>query len=76
MDSIIVEGQTYKIAHTFSDSRVIIDMGGVFAFADKNPSGTWDLSGLPARESEKSVLNDLLAPTLDQSILTVTPPEE
>lgn len=76
MDSITVDGQTYRVAHSFSDSRVIIDMDGLFAFADKNPSGTWDLSGEPAHGDEKTVLNGLIAPMLDKSILTITPPEE
>lgn len=36
----------------------------------------WELSGEPARENEKPILAAFLAPMMDRSILTVTPPDE
>lgn len=70
--TITLDGQDYEVAHKFSESRVLVNYCGLYTFADKATDGTWELSGEPARQDEKPVLEALLAPTLDQSILTVT----
>lgn len=70
--NIVIDGVAYSVVHSFGDARVIINYEGLYVFADKNPDGTWDLSGEPARENEKPVLEALLAPTMDQTIVTVT----
>jgi hypothetical protein len=75
MQSVTVDGKTYGVAHAFSDVRAIIDFDGLFVFVDRNPDGTWDLSGVPARQDEKPVLAELVAPMRDQSVVKVTPPE-
>lgn len=67
-----VDGKTYTVAHAFGDSRALIDFDGLYVFVDKFPDGTWELSGEPARESEKPVLKALTDPMNDQSVLTVT----
>lgn len=69
---ITIDGKTYAVAHSFSESRCVINFDGLFALADKNPSGTWDLSGEPAHGEEKAVLAALIAPMQDQSIITET----
>jgi hypothetical protein len=73
MDSItMVDGKTYKVAHVFSDTRVIIDWDlGAFVLADKAPDGTWDLSGVPATPDEEVVVKQLNAPTNDTTVTTV-----
>jgi hypothetical protein len=73
---ILVDGKEYALVHSFRDNRAIIDMDGLYVLVDKAPDGIWDLSGEPAREGEKEVLQQLIEPMNDQSILTVTPPDD
>lgn len=68
---LLVDGTAYEVLHTFSATRVLIDMG-VPAFADRNHDGSWSLSGEPARPDEMVVLKALTDPTNDQTIVTVT----
>lgn len=68
---MLVDGSEYPVLHTFSATRVLIDMG-VPAFADRNTDGSWSLSGEPARPDEMVVLKALTDPTNDQTIVTVT----
>lgn len=73
---ITVDGKTYTVEHFFSATRAIINFDGLYVLVDKYPDGTWELSGEPARENEKPILNALVAPMLDKSILKVIPPDE
>ncbi len=75
MKITLVDGKEYEVAHAFSPTRALINMDGLYVFADQ-VAGQWDLSGEPASEDEQPVLAALLAPTMDQSVLTVIPPEE
>lgn len=68
---VTIDGKSYRVAHQFNESRVIIDFDGAYVFADRWPDGTWDLSGEPAREDEKPILAALLAPTMDKTVVTV-----
>lgn len=74
---ITIDGKEYEVAHQFNESRVIISYEGVYVFADRwADGGGWDLSGEPARENEKPVLEALLAPMLDKTVVTVTKDDE
>lgn len=70
------DGKTYNVAHTFSNTRCIINYQGLYVFADQGSDGTWDLSGEPSRDDEKAVLAALIAPMMDVTVVTITPPEE
>lgn len=72
MTITLTDGKDYEVAHTFSEGRVLISYDGLYSFADRAGDGTWDLSGEPARPEEKPVLAALLAPTMDQSVVTIT----
>ena len=74
MKITLMDGKEYEVAHAFSPTRAIINYDGLFALVDQM-GGQWDLSGEPARDDEKPILTALLAPTMDQSILTVTKDE-
>jgi hypothetical protein len=71
MKITLTDGQEYEVAHTFSPSRAIISYDGLYVLVDQ-VDGAWDLSGEPARPEEKPVLETLLAPMMDQSIVTIT----
>lgn len=68
---LVVEGQEYEVAHSFNESRALINFDGLYTFVDRAPDGTWELSGLPARPDEKPILDALIAPMKDKSIVTV-----
>jgi hypothetical protein len=73
MSQITISGKTYEVAHTFTDSRAVIDYDlGAFVLVDKAPDGTWDLSGQPASPEEEVVVKALNAPTNDVTVTTVT----
>jgi hypothetical protein len=69
-NTITVSGTECKVAHEFSDSRVIINYDGLFVLADKGTSG-WELSGTPANHDEMTVLKDLTASMNDVYTLNV-----
>lgn len=71
----MIDGKLYEVAHEFNPARAIINYDGVFVLVDKNADGTWDLSGEPAREDEKPILEALIKPFEDQTIVTVTKDE-
>lgn len=69
-----VDGQEYELVHNFGNGRGIIDMGGVFPLVDALPvAGEWELSGLPAREHEKPILQKFVDSVKNQT--TVTAPD-
>lgn len=76
MDHIAIDGTQYKVAHLFDETRAIISYDGLYVLVDRLPNGTWELSGEPARANEKPVLNALVAPMLDKTTVTVTPPDD
>jgi len=67
----LTDGKTYMVAHAFDSARALINFDGLYVFVDKAEDGTWDLSGEPARPDEKPILNALLAPTNDKTVVTV-----
>jgi hypothetical protein len=71
-----VDGKSYEIVHYFSNKRAIIDFDGAFVLVDHVQNEDWELSGNPAMENEKPILAAFLAPMMDKTILTVTPPDE
>lgn len=75
-ESIIIDRASYEVEHWFSNARVIIAYQGGHVLADRRGDGGWDLSGEPARGEEKDVLAKLLGPTMDTTVVTVTPPQE
>jgi hypothetical protein len=75
MDVIIIDGSPFKVVHTFTASRVLIDYDTLFVLADRAKDGTWDLSGQPTTVEEEQVLKALLDPTNDQTSVKVIPPE-
>lgn len=72
---ISIDNKYYEVKHQFSDNRCLIDFDGLFVFADRYEHG-WELSGVPAREDEVDILNNLLKPTLNKTFVKVIPPEE
>lgn len=69
--NIVLDGTSYEIAHSFSSTRAIINYEGLYVFVDQASDGTWELSGLPAREHEKPILNALVAPMNDKTDVKV-----
>ena len=69
--SITIDGKDYEVAHSFSPERAIVNYDGLYVLVDRNADGSWALSGEPARDDEKPVLEALTAPMNDQSILNV-----
>jgi hypothetical protein len=70
--TITIDSTSYEVAHQFSETRCLIIYDGLYVFADRNPDGTWDLSGEPARKDEMPVLKSFTDPLNDQTIVTVT----
>ena len=58
----MVEGTARTVAHSFSESRAVVDYDGLYVLVDLNTDGTWSLSGEPAREDEKDILKNLITP--------------
>lgn len=56
-----IDGTSYRIEHKFSDRRAIVNFGGAYVLADRVDLYKWELSGEPAREDEKPILNALVA---------------
>lgn len=74
---VTIDGKEYAVEHSFSESRALVRFEGALVFADRAFDGVWELSGEPARDGdEKSVYAELIAPELDKTIVTMTPPED
>lgn len=70
-------GMKYEVAHEFGPGRVLVNYEGLFVLVDRDPqTGEWDLSGEPARPDEKPVIEALIEPMRDKSILVVKKDEE
>jgi hypothetical protein len=59
--SLTLEGRgTFEVEHWFSPDRALIRFDGTYALVDRVSESTFDLSGQPASEDEKTVLNPLV----------------
>lgn len=66
----LTDGNSYEVAHDFHNGRAIIIYEGLYVLVDQIQDGRFELSGEPARDSEKPVLNALVA-TIETKV-TVT----
>ena len=57
----LTDGNSYEVAHDFQNGRAIIIYEGLYVLVDRIQDGRFELSGEPARDSEKPVLNALVA---------------
>lgn len=68
----------YGVCHAFSDVRVIINYEGAYVLADFVVSSfgkSWELSGEPANPEERAMLEELVQPFEDTTVVTVEAPE-
>jgi len=72
VSTVLVEGTPRELIHAFGNGRAIVDYFDAFVMMDELSDGTFELSGEPAREDEKPVLNKLVATI--KNTTTVTDP--
>lgn len=71
--TLLIEGAACPLVHSFSDSRALVTMEGLYVLVDKAPDGTWDLSGQPASPDEMLILGPLVAAAKDTLTVTKDP---
>lgn len=71
--TVTVEGREYELVHNFGLNRGIINLDGAFALVDRVGAAQWELSGNPATDDEKPVLQNFVD-TIGTST-TVTAPD-
>ena len=70
--TLTIDGKNYTIVSRTHLGRAIINYEGLFVLADYDlNSNQWVLSGEPASEDEKAILNELTAPTRDVTVRRV-----
>lgn len=75
MDTLKIAGDPkfYDVVHAFGDNRAIINYDGLYVLVDRvGGTDQFELSGEPARESEKPILNALVATIKDSVTVTKT----
>ena len=69
--TIDINGSSCAILYNISPSRAIIDYGGGVVLADCI-GGRWELSGDPTTDEERKIVNSILAPEMDTTLVTIT----
>lgn len=69
--TVNIDGAEYAVLCLLTGTRVIIDYGGAVVLADC-VGGSWDLSGDPATPDEQKIIDRILAPEMDTTVVTVT----
>ncbi len=73
MVKVTVDGVEYELVYDFGLGRGIINMEGIFVLVDRVDDTLWELSGNPARDHEKPILQKFI--DMVETTVKVTTPE-